>query len=112
MAGWAVPLVLSLFVTGVVFQSQFSLRCLNRLGLPGRPFQSVHFVEFATCCAARIASHSVGATTPTRLPLTTTCAFGNRVLSNSPADTSLVRTASGATRRPAFLLGGRESVPL
>src|ERR1700756_4512493 len=84
MAGWAAPLVLSLFVTGVVFQSQFSLRCLNSSGLPGRPFQSVHFVEFATCCAARIASHSVGATTPTRLPLTTTCPFGNFVLSNSP----------------------------
>ena len=42
----------------------------------------------ATCCAALMASHSVGATTATRLPLTTTCAFGKRALSRVPAEMS------------------------
>src|SRR6202166_1648288 len=95
---------------GVVFQSQFSLRCLNRFGLPGRPFQSVHFVEFATCCAARIASHSDGATTPTRLPLTTTCAFGYRVLSSSPTEISVEPSVLGCTTRPCSMFGRRTSV--
>ena len=76
------PLLLSLFVTGVVFQSASFSQIIEQVALPGRPFQSDHLVRSATCCAARMASHSVGATTPTKLPFTTTCAFGKFVLSN------------------------------
>src|SRR6266404_4832439 len=83
-AGATDPWLFSLVDTGVVFQSAFSRNHLNSSLLPGSPFHSVHFVLAATCCEAPIASHSVGATTPTRLPLTTTCAFGYRVLSSAP----------------------------
>src|SRR5262245_42252823 len=72
------PLLIWLVVTGVDVQSTDSRRCLNRFALPGRPFQSVHLVVSASACDARIASHSLDATTPTRFPLTTTCEFGNR----------------------------------
>src|SRR5579863_2033574 len=94
-AGGTSPLLLSLFVTRVVVQSAWSFRYWNRLSLPGNPFQSVHFVAPATCCEARIASHSVGATTPTRFPFTTICAFGKRDLSNVPADTRVEPSVFG-----------------
>ena len=80
-AGATSPLDLSLLVTGS-FSSRRLPQIREQVRLPGSPFQSVHFVAPATCCAARMASHSVGATTPTRLPFTTTCAFGKRLLSS------------------------------
>src|SRR5690348_8246466 len=88
-AGATSPAVLSPLLTGVVFQSALSLIYRKRFALPGKPFHSVHFVALATWRTALIASHSVGATTPTRLPFTITCAFGKRVLSTSPAEISL-----------------------
>src|SRR5579859_256800 len=57
-----------------------------------------------------MASHSVGATTPTRLPLTTTCALGNRFLSSSPADASLEPSVFGCTMRACSMPGSRASV--
>ena len=77
MAGGTSPCDLVALGDGRGFPVGVLLQIARRgRALPGRPFQSVHLVAAATCCAARIASHSVGATTPTRLPLTTTCAFG------------------------------------
>src|SRR5208283_1100797 len=77
---------------------------------PGSPFHSVHFVPDATCWAALMASHSVGATTPTRFPFTTTCAFGKRVLSRAPTEVSLEPSVLGWTMRACSIPGRRTSV--
>jgi len=53
---------------------------------------------------------SVGATTPTRLPLTTTCAFGYLVLFSSPTVTSVEPSVFGWTIRPWSMFGSRTSV--
>src|SRR5579863_12639 len=97
MAGGTSPRVLSLFVTFVVFQSACSLKYVNRFSLPGSPFHSVHLVAAATCCEALMASHSVGATTPTRLAFTTTCELGNLLLSIAPAEMSVEPNVFGCT---------------
>src|ERR1700733_8068245 len=109
MAGGTAPRLLSLLATRVVCQSA-PLRCWNRFASPGRPFHSVHLVAVATCCAARIASHSVGATTPTRLPFTSTCALGNLLLSSSPTETSVEPSVLGCTILACSMLGSRTSV--
>src|SRR5215469_9460360 len=96
-------------MTGVVFQSDDSRRCVNRLASPGRPFHSVHLVPAATCCAARMASYSVGATTPTRLPFTTTCALEKRVLSRLPTETSVEPSVLGWTILAWSMPGRRTS---
>src|SRR4051812_25725843 len=67
------------------------------LPLPGRPCHAVHFVAAPTCAAAPIASHSCGESTPTRLPLTTTCAFGYARLSIFPTETSVEPSVGGRT---------------
>src|SRR5204863_8972743 len=77
---------------------------------PGRPFHSLHFVSAATCCDAPTASHSDGATTPTRLPLTTTCALGYRALFSSPTELRVEPSVLGCTTRPCSMFGRRTSV--
>src|SRR5512140_1709898 len=57
-----------------------------------------------------MASHSVGATTPTRLPFTMTCALGNLVLSRAPTDTSVEPRVFGCTMRACSISGSRTSV--
>src|SRR5258708_29106168 len=57
-----------------------------------------------------MASHSVGATTPTRLPFTMTCEFGNLVLSSWPTDTRVEPSVFGCTTRPCNIPGRRTSV--
>src|SRR5689334_9240632 len=80
------PFEFLLVAGGTAFQSASSRRNWKRRSFPGSPFQSLHLVPEATCCAALIASHSVGAMTPTRFPLTITCALGKRALSSGPAE--------------------------
>src|SRR5215469_15088696 len=106
----ASPLVAPLFITGVDFQSASFLRYSYSFALPGSPFQSVHFVSPATCCAAWFASHSVGATTPTRFCLTITCAFGYFVLSTLPTETRVEPSVFGCTTRPCSIPGSLTSV--
>src|SRR5215469_3800519 len=106
----ASPLVAPLFITGVDFQSASFLRYSYSFALPGSPFQSVHFVSPASCCAAWIASHSVGATTPTRFPFTMTCEFGYLVLSSLPTDARVEPSVLGCTIRPCSIPGRRTSV--
>ena len=85
-------------VLGVVVQS--ALRSAsNRLPSPGNPAQSVHFVVPARIDAAWIALYSTGSTTATRLPLTTTCAFGNCFLSSLPTEMSFEPSVFGCTTR-------------
>ena len=57
-----------------------------------------------------MASHSDGATTPTRLPFTMTRAFGYRVLSSAPAEMSVDPSVLGCTTRPCSMFGRRTSV--
>src|SRR5262245_61876358 len=104
------PLFLSLLTGGVVFQSAPSRIHACSRSCPGRPFHAVHSVSAATCCAAPIASHPVGATTPTRWPFTTPCAFGYRDLSRAPALTSVEPSVFGCTTRPCHMPGRRTSV--
>src|SRR5439155_20650059 len=104
------PLVAPLFNTGVDVQSESFLRHSYSFALPGSPFQSVHLVSPATCWAAWITSHSVGATTPTRFCFTITCAFGYLVLSSLPAEISVEPSVLGCTTRPCSIPGERTSV--
>jgi hypothetical protein len=104
------PFDFLLVSAGTDFQSASSFRNWNRRWLPGSPFQSVHFVPEATCCAALIASHSVGATTPTRFPFTITFVLGNRDLSRGPAEMSLEPNVFGCTTRACSMPGRRTSV--
>src|SRR5579862_5132656 len=57
-----------------------------------------------------MASHSVGATTPTRLPLTITWALGNFDLSRSPAEISVEPSVLGWMMRACSMLGSFTSV--
>src|SRR6185312_13661032 len=57
-----------------------------------------------------MASHSVGATTPTKFPLTITCVLGKRVLSSEPTETSLEPRVLGCTVRACSMQGRRTSV--
>src|SRR5438477_10187610 len=71
----------------------------KRLPLPGRPSHFVHFVLLARTEEAWIAVYSTGSTTATRLPLTTTCAFGNCFLSSLPTEMSFEPSVFGCTTR-------------
>ena len=79
------------------------------LSLPGRPDHGVHFVWAATARAALTASHSLGETTATRLPLVTTSAVGNRWRSIAPAETSVEPSVAGRTIRACTIPGSRRS---
>src|ERR1700728_1138770 len=76
-----------------------------RFSLPGRPDHWVHFVVPATDCAAATASHSLGETTPTRLPFLTTSAVGNFVLSSAPTEISVAPNVAGRTLRERSIAG-------
>ena len=92
------------FPVGLLTQPGMHLRVTGQ-ALPVRPL-----CRFLELCAAVIASHSVGATTPTRLPLTMTCAFGYFALSSVPAATSVEPSVFGCTMRPWSMFGSRTSV--
>src|SRR5262245_44217781 len=62
---------------------------------PGRPDQSVHFVDVATARAALMASHSSGEATATRLALVTMAAVGNCFLSRVPTEISVEPSDAG-----------------
>ena len=94
--------------TGAVVQSIFR-SAENVFPLPGRPAQSVHFVERCSSDAAWIATYSSGSTTATRFPFTTICVSGNCFLSSVPADTSFAPMAGGCTTRAWTIPGSRTS---
>src|SRR5260221_1545005 len=76
---------------------------------PGNPAHVVHFVPAVTARAALTASHSLGETTATKLPLTTTSAVGNFWRSIGPADTSVEPRVAGRTVRACSMPGSRRS---
>ena len=90
--------------TGVEFQSDLR-SASNRPPLAGRPFQSVHFVSVPSAIAAWAASHSSGETTATRLPFTTSFAFGKADRSILPAETSFEPKLLGRTMRACSMSG-------
>ena len=64
----------------------------------------------AICRAALIASHSVGATTPTKFPFTTTWVLGKLALSKVPTEISVEPSVFGWMTRPCSMFGRRTSV--
>src|SRR6266436_1082919 len=79
------------------------------LSLPGRPDQSVHFVEAATARAALMASHSLGETTATRLDFVTMAAVGNCFLSRAPTEIKVEPSEAGRTMRAWSMPGSAMS---
>src|SRR5580700_7097125 len=113
-------MVLGAFANAVVTSAAFprvwsgaphlcSRRAFVRFSLPGSPDHSVHFVLAATACAARIASHSFGETTATRLAFLTTFAVGNCFLSISPTETNVEPSVAGRTMRAWSMPGNLTS---
>ena len=83
---------------------------IEQIRIAGQALPLSPFRLFGNLLAAWIASHSVGETTPTRLPFTMTCEFGNFVLSTSPAETSVDPSVFGCTTRACSIPGSRTSV--
>src|ERR1700744_771535 len=80
-----------------------------RFSLPGSPDQLLHLVAVATDRTALTASHSLGETTATRLPLFTTSAVGNRFLSTWPTEMRVEPMVGGRTMRACSIPGNTTS---